>query len=359
MTRNIGNRVGYSVGKGADGGIFNTLTQYVLSKSNRWYDYSVSIPSTYVPQTFTSGDYSHTVFTGSTTFTIEGSGGNINYFIVGGGGPGGSGGAPAGSGGGGGGGVRSGTIFAGPGVYDVTIGNGGPAYRAPNKNDGTGFSPYEGKGNGGDSSIICKLGNVNLVSRGGGRGAIGTNTREGFRATPGGCGGGGSIGDTDELRFGGNGTAGQGFAGGSSPTDFTWDAACGGGGAGQQGGSGPSNGGYGGRGRYYDHDDTVLPTAFGTPGPTLYGPPTARWFGGGGGGSAEPFGNSHLGGAGGAGGGGRGSDGPIPSFSNLYPPRPSTSGAQNTGGGGGGESPYNYEPLGGSGIIIISYLTPS
>lgn len=75
------------------------------------------------------------------------------------------------------------------------------------------------------------------------------------------------------------------------------------------------------------------------------------WFAGGGGGSeqsgyGQPYGN---GGSGSLGGGGNGAE---------YNKSTQTAGQANTGGGGGAGTSQGAAKAGGSGVVIIRYLTP-
>jgi len=348
MTRNIANRLGYSIKTaGKDGGIFNLLTQFVLNKQEIWNDFHVSVPATYSPQTYVENNYEHVVFTGSSDFTVTGNtGGTIEYMIVGGGGCGGYSGSPSyqSTGGGGAGGVVFGSIRVNPGVYTVTIGAGSVV------------SPSDSKK--GEPSSLSFGNEYSIVAQGGGRGGAqsppNSNPSINARATPGGSGGGGSGRDsTSYSRSSGSGTNQQGYPGapGSSSTDS--DASGGGGGGAGESGGGPYGETYinalGGDGLAYQFSSTAIPSAFGTPGPT-----PGRWFGGGGAGGGK------TGFSGGAGGGGTGKG----YYSSLGTPNvnASTDGSANTGGGGGGTAYdrndgtlFSNAKNGGSGIIIIRY----
>jgi hypothetical protein len=285
--------------------------------------------------------------------------GNVEVLVVAGGGGGGS----SWGGGGGGGGVilnRNFPVSSGVGV-PVTVGGGGPE-----------------TGSGGNSVFSS------LTAVGGGFGGTWTHTQPGALGTPtagrpGSSGGGGSnTGDGVDPRtrsYGGLGTSGQGYPGGSgvrfnADTENTHNGG-GGGGAGGGGGSAPDGrqnyrGSFrsdqvsGGAGRVAD-----------TLGPSLY-------FGGGGGGNGHLGWGTYTGGIGGGGGGGYHHAGPYGGQGPFNPGNPLTGGAQgrqfegggqalnsgetcrvvvgggpggaNTGGGGGGHS-----GAGGSGVVIVRY----
>lgn len=355
MTRNFANRIGFSVDHGADGGVFNTLTQYILNKNNNWFgDGSITLHSSLAPTTYTPGDgYTYVVISSSSLFSISGTL-TVDYMVVAGGGCNGA--VPESDtvGGGGAGGFRSGTAVLGPGLYKCNVGSGAPAAQG------------EDKPNGSPSSIESSKG-FNVTSAGGGRGAaakyptssIYNDSRPKVEPTSGGSGGGGGSGSSlyGPQLSGAPGnvpavTPPQGNAGG----DGTSPAKGSGGGGGAGGAGGDANGGAGGAGgvgRAYPFSYTALPTDWGTPGPTASEPPTARWFAGGGGGASDwPGTHSASVTAGGAGGGGQGdSYDPSSPENNIAEP-----GQVNTGGGGGG-SYHNVSCGGGSGIIIIRYQT--
>jgi hypothetical protein len=233
----------------------------------------------------------------------------VEYLIVGGGGGGGS----RHGGGGGAGGMRSGVTQASNSSYAVQIGAGG-AGAPQHSNDQYWLGvPQNGQG----SSVF------DVAAAGGGSGGA-----AGAAPTSGASGGGSSS----SGNFG-QGTAGQGFAGGagvSGPNDGWW-AGGGGGGAGTAGNNAFHSGGWG----YSGNGGTGL--ASGITGSAVY------YGGGGGGGTGSGLG-AGTGGQGGGGNGGRGAAG--------------TSAAANTGGGGGagGHSGVNLAGgNGGSGVVIVRY----
>jgi hypothetical protein len=203
------------------------------------------------------------------------------------------------AGGGGGGGYTGGGGGAGgllQGITNVTAQN-----YAILVGDGGAGSSAQGAvaASGGNSSF------AGLVALGGGGGA--GNTSLGANGGSGGANGYGNVGAN------GLGTAGQG-------NDAGGNGCGGGGGAGAPGGTG--KGGAGGAGV----TNSITGTA------------TAYAGGGGGGNFSAPAGN------GGVGGGGNGGGNP---------------GTPNTGGGGGGQSQNSATPggKGGSGIVIVRYVT--
>lgn len=152
-----------------------------------------------------------------------------------------------------------------------------------------------------------------IIAIGGGRGGVKGGTLSG---ASGGSGGGGAL-----TGSGGAGTGGQGNSGGSGPGGSN-SAGGGGGGAGQAGQSASgNNGGNGGNGLAS----------------SITGTPVTR--GGGGGGDKDVGGTTN--GTGGSGGGAAGES--------------NTNGTPNTGGGGGGGNGSFGQ--GGSGIVIIRFLT--
>jgi hypothetical protein len=249
--------------------------------------------------TYSGGKTIHT-FNASGTLTCS-SGGDIEYLVVAGGG---GGGAYYLGGGGGAGGVRTGTLTITSGAKTVTVGGGG------NGGSGTGDGFV---GANGSNSVFDSI-----TSLGGGGGGAYNGKAAGNGGSGGGAGYGGAIG---------TGTAGQGYNGGTATTAANYGAG-GGGGASAVGANGTTSvGGNGG--------DGVSSSISGAP----------LTYGGGGGGCIYSSGTP---GAGGAGGGGPGSIG------NGF------NGTANTGGGGGGgERVGTLGGNGGSGIVIVSYTTPS
>ncbi len=233
---------------------------------------------------------------------------SVNYLIVGGGGAGGN------FGGGGGGAVKSGTAsIAVPGTFAIVVGPGGAGSSTGAGADGT-ASSFNGVTAGG----------------GGAGGGFSDSTPTGHNGANGSAAGGGGSGATAPFTqgLGGSGSS-PGGDGGNGVTGAT--AAGGGGGA---GGNPASNGGNG----------NVNAGGAGGNGASSSITGSSVTYGGGGGGAG--LSTSGAAGTGGAGTGGK-SGGPS-----------ATSGTANTGGGGGG----GYNALGGnggSGVVIISYVTGS
>ena len=241
-------------------------------------------------------NYKVHTFTSTTNFTVTSGIGQVEYLIIAGGGAGGGSGADntGDTGGGGAGGYQTGITNVVPGLYTVTVGAGGTSVGNTVGNSGT------------DSSF-------NAITSTGGGGGGGNASNNGLS---GGSGGG--------RGFSGNpgvGISGQGF----TPTSS-------------------GGGGSGGIGS---------PNTSGGPGTTstIDGTATTRAGGGGRGLSNAGGGILSNGGSGGGGYGVGGSSGSGAGF-----------GSTNTGSGGGGggkqsglgaQTPGN----GGSGIVIIRYLT--
>jgi hypothetical protein len=247
--------------------------------------------------------YTIHTFTASGNFVSQ-KDGFVEILAVGGGG---AGGGVYGGGGGAGGVVHYKSVPVGVGTYSITIGQGGASV------DGSVV------GNPGNPTYF---GDIIHAMGGGGGGAEGV-----LIGDNGGSGGGNSL----STATAGHGST-QGNRGGRGVDNGITGGGGGGGGAGAAGGdagtTNPSPAGKGGIGYFCDISGTF----------TAYG-------GGGGGGAIL---NSTLG-IGGAGGGGNGAK-------NANTP---DSGVANTGGGGGGagNSSSPGSGAGGSGIVIVRYLT--
>ena len=295
-----GSKFGFSVGGQESGGILASGGTKISEPDGYTYHYFTS-PGT---------------FSGTTPFTVE-------YIVIGGGGAGSGqpGGNNYGGGGAGAGGWRTGSTPVTTSPYPITVGATKPApplsYSGAYGNPSSAFTiTSEGGGSGGGYNQSP----TNDYNGGSGGGAphyapstVGLGNRVVGTATP-------------APAQGNNGGPGGGSASGG-----------GGGGGGVGGASGSSTGGNGGIGVAFP--TWTIPPSYGTPGPN----PTLRYFAGGGGGA----GNS-AGGSGGYGGGGAGA-----ASAN------GTAGTLNTGGGGGscgGNGSLTGGP-GGSGIIIVRYLT--
>jgi len=249
---------------------------------------------------------------------------SVRYLVVAGGGAGGAAGGNDGSGGGGAGGVLAGTFSLSASSYSVTVGAGG----ASSSSSASSHNPANFNGG---NSTISGASLTTITSIGGGSGSSESSITR--TASNGGSGGG--AGGHSGTR--GTGTAGQGNNGGSA----TLPGDGGGGGAGAPGGNGNSaNGG--------------TPARAGGIGILNDITGTNTYYGGGGGASGDAR-NGSTGGAGGLGGGGNG----AAATSGSAP----TNGEPNTGGGGGGAAgtipvgSVKATGAGGSGIIILRWIT--
>ena len=288
---------------------------------------------------------------GSYTITMPGGVASLDYLVVGGGGGGGSG-------GGGAGGVLQGTNYAvtAGNTYTVSVGAGGSGGRG---GANSGAVPHSTNG---DQSVFATV-----TALGGGAGGEGNHNPD---HAGNGASGGGSRFDCTNITCIGTGTVGQGTNGAAS-THGGYGGGAGGGGAGGAGGNTILYhiGGKGG--------DGVQSSITGT----------STYYGGGGGGGINSNDNQYCGlnapgtsdsnyycnqgnpvttggGAGGLGGGGRGSSwgytGGTQGDTSIGGKANGTAGAANTGGGGGGTDPEDaYAYAGGSGIVVISYVSPA
>jgi hypothetical protein len=262
----------------------------------------------------TYGAYEIRTFTSSGTLTVS-DGGSLEYLAVGGGGGGGG----QSGGGGGGGEFRTGSLSVAPDeIFTVTRGSGGGVNGGGNNNN---------RGStGGTSSLISGSNSVSAFGGGGGGGA---NNNLGLGGVgTGSAGGNGWIFQDPPFPpavAGGNGGSGGRYGGGDL-------AGGGGGGAGGNGGNGSGGtvGGNGGVGLSSSISGVLT------------------YYAGGGGGATQ---NNLTSGLGGLGGGGRGGYawGGNPALQGA------TAGAPNTGGGGGGAD--DGPGIGGSGIVIVRYIT--
>jgi hypothetical protein len=269
--------------------------------------------------TWTTNNFSVTGGSSSVTFPSSGAPPTVDYLVVGGGGGGynvGTGAETYGGGGGGAGGLRS----------TVTATGGGGALETPlSITAGASYTVTVGAGGASSTSGSPSVFG-SIVALGGGTGSSGNNVK----GPTGGSGGGESAGNNPIGSSYGDGTAGQGFRGGSQSSNYFiygvyLGGGGGGGGAGSVGGDAPSGGQTGGNG-----GSGVAVSIIGS----------SVTYGGGGGG-----GYSGSGGSGGGGAGGYDSNG-APGTANL-------------GGGGGGASAVGggnfLGGAGGSGIVIIRY----
>jgi PKD repeat protein len=262
------------------------------------------------------GAYTVVKFTGAgtTTWTPPYSVSQVDYLVVGGGGEGGAGGTAVvggvtqwlAGGGGAAGGLLNGSALPVTGPQTVIVG---------------------AAGSGSTSSCGAKGGNsvFGTVTALGGGGGVGSGCAD-HVVTSGGSGGGGS----GALNQYGNGTAPQGYDGGVPYYALSLNGGSGGGGGGASatgGAATSSTGGSGGNGKLIYITGT----------PTYYA-------GGGAGGMGYP-------GTDGTGGAGCGADG----SKGLANPAKCLSTGAGGGGAGGGVVSHG---AGGSGVVIIRYLTP-
>ena len=278
-----------------------------------------------------SGGRTFHTFTADGTFQIFISVGTVEVMGIGGGGGGGS----YSGGGGGAGSLVVVTSALAVGSYTVTVGPGGAG--------GTTGAP----GSAGSQSRFSATG-INIRALGGGGGA---SDGLGIGGGNGGCGGGGAAGTQ-----GTGGTAGLSIAtgmtvvtnlaedGGTNPAPFA--------------NPGPAGSGGGGTASVGVDVSAITPSDGGDGGgATLY---YGTYYGGGGGGSAAPtgaYGSPHKGRGGGTAPPTSGGNGSLGATSTQAQP-----GVANTGGGGGGgeDATAGYPgAAGGSGIVIVSYLTPT
>jgi len=298
------------------------------------------------PEVTTNGSRTVVAFktVGTCTWNTPAGATDFRGLIVGGGG---GGGADLAGGGGGGGYVEFETLTATSDVFTVTVGDGG----AGSPNNATNSS------NGGSSSISGT--GINLIARGGAGGATWYNG--GRPAGTNGGSGGGQAGWSGSTSTASNGTqtsqsqtpslstiGGQQFGFNGAAGGTNWFPG-GGGGAGGNGANTPATGGSG-------RANSILGTSY-------------FWAGGGGG--AGWNGNSGGGGSGGGGGGGVANSysagaagtgglniGGAGGSSGVGAGGTGGAGGTNTGGGGGAGTHNNLAGAkGGSGIVVLSYLT--
>lgn len=291
------------------------------------------------PEITTNGSRTVVAFksVGTCTWSTPAGATDFKGLIIAGGGGGGS---AMGGGGGGGGYIEFDTLTATSDVFTITVGDGGAA--------GTSSTSGPAAVSGGSSSISGS--GISLISRGGAGGA--SYYAGGFPAQPNGGSGGGAAGSSaySSVRSLGTQTAqsqtptlsgigGSQFGFDGSIAGNSWYPG-GGGGAGGNGSNTPATGGSG-------RSNSILGTTY-------------VWAGGGGG-----SGYSAAGGTGGTGGGGAGGTSAATSASagtgglntSGNAVNNGSAGATNTGGGGGGGSWGYLGAKGGSGIVVLSYLT--
>ena len=301
--------------------IYGRVTGFSLGQYTITYVNSSNTPILYP----VSGGYTIYTFLAPTTGTFTPTSTlTASYLVVGGGGGGGFN-----NGGGGGAGgyftnyLVSPITLTGGQSYTVQVGAGGVgAY-----NIGGGVA--SGNGISGVNSILSGSGITTVTANGGGGGGS-----EGYvNGLSGGSGGGGAVqGGAAGSSTGG----GQGNAGGTGYTGGSPYPAAGGGGAGGAGGSTTGGGNAGGAG------GAGLSNA-------ITG--VSQFYAGGGGGSLENA-VSATPAAGGSGVGGQG-EVTAASGSNAI----ATCGLANTGGGGGGANVLSMGGTGGSGIVVIRFVS--
>jgi len=297
----------------------------------------------------TDGSYTVHTFLSSQNFAVVSGSADCDVFVVGGGGAGAAGSPNGGFGGGGGGGggisYKSG-LTIGPGTYEIVTGGGGSG--------GTSNSGGGNASNGGDSTFDAPgVGPFPFVGKGGGAGR--NNATDGAGGGSGG-GGGSSPGSSNGQ---GGASSGNSVPAGGSTYGNVGGAGVNPGGDPYMGGGGGGAGGVGNPGG----SPGDWPTGNNAKGAIGIGVPTIPWiptsvgdsgyFGGGGSAGAWSDtgpGNTPFSIDAAAGGGGNGRSG-TPTGTN-------TAGGTNTGGGGaGGQSGPQAGKDGGSGIVIIRYLT--
>jgi len=280
------------------------------------------------PTSSTNGANTVLTFTsiGTCTWTVPSGVTSISVLIVAGGGGGGGDAA----GGGGAGGVYANTNYSVTALRaeTVTVGAGGAGGQCSSGNAGSCSSPplatsgYIAPTSGGPSVFST------ISAPGGGQGGV-------YNGGAGGNGGSGGGGGAE------NGVGGTATATGSNYFGFAGGTSTGGGGA---GGGGAGHVGFsGGPGKGGDGYQSAITG-------------TNTYYAGGGGGGAQNGATRALGGLG---GGGNGSSGCSWNYALGTDSNQAQPGAPNSGGGGGG-APYGCNGSagnGGSGVVIISYLT--
>jgi len=309
LARSVGKLFGVSRGRDTSLRGFASVSRYISAAPD--------LSATGGTKSTFNGYTIHT-FTSGGAFSVASGEATVEYVIVGGGGAGG-----AQGGGGGAGGYRTGTADVN-GNLTVTVGPGATA--DPSRN----ATPP----NGGTSSVNFASGTITSAGGGGGGARFSA-------AAAGGSGGG--------RNYHSPGSDGAGNTPPVSPPQGndgargapTAESSGGGGGAGAAGGTGGDGvGGVGGAG-------VQVPAIFRNPTTTF--DPGAQWYlAGGGGGSVS----STPGGTGGTGGSGGGGNANVTNDGN------GTAGLTNTGGGGGGAPYTRVGGNGGTGIVLIGYVTP-
>jgi hypothetical protein len=271
----------------------------------------------------TSGLFTLHTFTSSGVFTVSAGSASGRILVVAGGGAGGGGGGQNGGGGGGGGGVIIHPSFTlTPGTYTVTVGNGG--------------TPGAALGGPGQNSVF---GPLTAIGGGGGGANGGTN--------PGAGGSGGGRGRDQANNFGAANQTSQ--SGDSGLYGFGNRGGGGVGGGCQSGGGGGGAGGVGFDGGA-DCGATPQNVTISDGGVGIQWSVNGEFYGGGGGGAYESSNVAFMSAGGNGGGGGGG--GQLGSVA-----RNGIAGTANRGGGGGGGQIGASAGAGGSGIVIVAYIT--
>jgi hypothetical protein len=273
--------------------------------------------------TFAADGYTYHKFTSSGTFTPSQALTDVDYLVVAGGGGGGQHPTGAGGGGGGAGGYRTTVGLTGglgapesklslaSGVaVTVTVGGGGPAGSSSN-------------GTVGENSVFGTI-----TAAGGGFGARGSDSATSNIGGTGGSGGGGGSNNGGTRTGGSISSPTQGFAGGTAQNQAIPLYSGGGGGGAAEVGQSPESGTGGRGGNGISNPAFANATASGA----------STYYAGGGGGA--PNSAASLGGTAGGTGGGN-----------------AVAATANLGAGGGAGYGSNLAAAGGSGIVIVRYLS--
>ena len=307
------------------------VTDFIMEVNNLWDADVVSTQTQSGP--YTVRTFKRSILTLNGGWKVPSGVTRVSTLLVAGGG--GGGGGLNGGGGGAGGFIETATSVTPSTYYQIYVGAGGVGAM-------TGSLATTAPSNGTNSSAFS------LTAIGGGKGSAEYNSPYGhYAAGTGGSGGGGSWGNNSANYTGRAGTTGQGSRGGDSGSLSNTYAGAGGGGAslasdGVGSNATTTSGGAGGSGRFSVIANTTLA--------------------GGGGGSLRGAGNAAgTGGAGGSGGGGAGASSGSAMPNATGGPQ---SGTANTGGGGGagvfqGAATDGKGAQGGSGVIIVRWITAS
>jgi len=272
--------------------------------------------------TTTSGDYTIHTFTSTGTFAVSSGTRTVEYLVVAGGGAGGSGGDRT-SGGGGAGGLLTGNTTVNAQSYTITVGGGGGTNSNGTNSTALGVTAVGGGAGGRFNSAYA-----NGATGGSGGGAqhnIATSPGSGTSGQ-GNAGGNGYDSGNLSLQFGAGGGGGAGTAGVNASSSTSGKAG--------DGGAGTAS--------------------------SISGASVTYAGGGGGGAQYGTSATSYGAGTGGSGGGGAGGRTPVSGGTANN----GTAGTTNTGGGGGGGSQTGASGgltggNGGSGIVILRYVSRS